>query len=193
MAAGEVDAGAVTTEARPPRALVHIHALVAGRGEGEPIAADAPEAAGHVGAGAVAADARPAPALVQVPALPAGGPKGVALGAGAVEAAGGVLALCVALAPPGPALRALVPGGGGGGGDWRLPVYALVGPFVVPEPRVTLTPEAAHQVDAAAVLADVGHNLALVDLLQVASQWVDNLTRPSASTECSVFRTSLKR
>ena len=72
-------------------------------------------------------------------------------------------------------------------------VNALVRAFIVRKPTVTVTPETAQKVHAGAVLADVRHHLALVDLLQVASQWVDNLTRTSASTKCSVFRTSLKR
>ena len=93
----------------------------------------------------------------------------------------GVLALGIPLTRAGPSFKALIL------------VNALMGALIVGVSAFTVTPETAHEVHAGSVLADVRHHLALIDLLKVASQWVDNLTRPSASTKCSVFRTSLKR
>ena len=97
-----------------------------------------------------------------------------------MEASLGVLTLSIPLTRTGPSFKALVL------------VDALMGALVVGVSAFTVAPETAQEVHAGAVLADVRHHLALIDLLQVASQWVNNLTRSSTTTKSSVFRTSLK-
>ena len=97
-----------------------------------------------------------------------------------MEASLSVLALSIPLTWTWPCFKAFVL------------VNALVRAFIVRKPTVTVTPETAQKVHAGAVLADVRHHLALIDLLQVASQWVYNLTRSPTTTKSSVFCTSLK-
>ena len=96
-----------------------------------------------------------------------------------MEASLGVLALSISLTGARPSFKALVL------------VNALMGALVVGKSAFTVTPETAQEVHAGAVLADVRHHLALIDLLQVASQWVNNLTRSSTTTKSSMFCTTL--
>ena len=181
VASRQIKTGAIATEARISAAFVYVYALVSRRSKSETLSTYALEAAGDIGASPIAADSRPGCTLVQIPTFSARGPEGVSLRAGAMEASLSVLALSIPLTWTWPCFKAFVL------------VNALVRAFIVRKPTVTVTPETAQKVHAGAVLADIGHHLAFVDLLQVASQWVDNLTRPSAPTKCSVFRTSLKR
>ena len=97
-----------------------------------------------------------------------------------MKASLGVLALGIPLTRTGPSFKALVL------------VDALMGALIVGVSAFTVTPETAQEVHAGSVLADVRHHLALIDLLQVASQWVYNLTRSPTATKSSVFRTTLK-
>ena len=91
-----------------------------------------------------------------------------------------VLALSIPLTRAGPSFKALVL------------VDALMGAVVIGVSTFTVAPETAQEVHAGSVLADVRHHLALIDLLQVASQWVNNLTRSSTTTKSSMFCTTLK-
>ena len=65
----------------------------------------------------------------------------------------GIFTLCVAVAGAGSGLAALIP------------VDTLVGALVVQVARLAVAGEAAQQVHAGAVLANVRHHLALIDLL----------------------------
>ena len=96
-----------------------------------------------------------------------------------MEASLGVLALSVALTGAWPSFKALVF------------IDALMRAFIIGVSAFTVAPETAQEVHAGAVLADVRHHLALIDLLQVASQWVNNLTRSSTTTKSSMFCTTL--
>ena len=96
-----------------------------------------------------------------------------------MEASLGVLALSISLTGAWPSFKALVL------------VDALMGALVIGVSPFTVAPETAQEVHAGAVLADVRHHLALIDLLQVASQWVNNLTRSSTTTKSSMFCTTL--
>ena len=97
-----------------------------------------------------------------------------------MEASLGVLALSVALTGAWPSFKALIF------------IDALMRAFIIGVSAFTVAPETAQEVHASPTLADVRHHLALIDLLQVASQWVNNLTRSSATTKSSVFRATLK-
>ena len=97
-----------------------------------------------------------------------------------MEASLSVLALSIPLTRTGPSFKALIL------------VDALMGALVVGVSSFTVAPETAQEVHAGAMLTDVWHHLALINLLQVASQWVYNLTRSPTTTKSSVFCTTLK-
>ena len=97
-----------------------------------------------------------------------------------MKASLGVLALSISLTRTGPSFKALIL------------VNTLMGALVVGVSAFTVTPETAQEVHAGAVLTDVRHHLALVDLLQIAGQWVHYLTRSPTTTKSSVFCTTLK-
>ena len=96
-----------------------------------------------------------------------------------MEASLGVLALSVALTGAWPSFKALIF------------IDALMRAFIIGVSAFTVAPETAQEVHASPTLADVRHHLALIDLLQVASQWVNNLTRSSTTTKSSMFCTTL--
>ena len=72
--------------------------------------------------------------------------------------------------------------GAGSGLAALIPVDTLVGALVVQVARLAVAGEAAQQVHAGAVLANVWHHLALIDLLQVSSDRVEHLARTTSST-----------
>ena len=98
-----------------------------------------------------------------------------------MEASLGVLALSVALTGAWPSFKALIL------------IDALMRAFIIGVSAFTVTPETAQEVHASPTLADVRHHLALIDLLEIAGQRVNNLTGSTTTTEGSVFCTALKR
>ena len=98
-----------------------------------------------------------------------------------MEASLGVLALSVALTGAWPSFKALIL------------IDALMRAFIIGVSAFTVAPKTAQEVHASPTLADVRHHLALIDLLKIAGQGVNNLTGSTTTTECSVFCTALKR
>ena len=180
MAPWQVEAGAIATEARTPATFIHIYALISCWGKSESLLAHTLETSCNVGASSVTADSRACCALIEVPTLSTRGPQSVSLRASTMEASLSVLALSIALTRTGSSFKALIL------------VDALMGALVVGVSSFTVAPETAQEVHAGAMLTDVWHHLALINLLQVASQWVYNLTRSPTTTKSSVFCTTLK-